>query len=287
MTTASVPAPAPARRRGSGRRLSGSLITGMVLVGLVILMALMSFIWTPYDPTVTTPDRYLTPSLSHLLGTDALGRDVFSQLLYGARTTLYVGIIAVGVAALLGVPFGILAAAGPRWANELIMRGIDLMLAFPALLLAIILGAALGVSTFSAMVAIGIATAPAFARLARSGTLQVLSTEYVTAARISRRGPFAIAWRHVLPNIAPVLIVQASVSYGVAVLAESGLSYLGYGTPPPTPTWGRMLQEAQTAMFSQPLLVVWPSVAIIVAVLGFNLLGDGLRDRFDPKMEDR
>ncbi len=268
------------------RSIPASLIAGAVIVGLVIIAALVSFIWTPFDPTITTTDRLLSPSGEHFLGTDALGRDVFSQLLVGARTTLYVGIISVGFAAIIGVPLGILSAAGPRWLGELIMRFIDLLLAFPALLLAIIFGAAFGTSTFSAMMAIGIATAPAFARLARSGALQVLSTEYVLAARIARRGELDIAVRHVLPNILGMLIVQASVCYGVAVLAESGLSFLGFGTPPPTPTWGRMLQEAQAIMFTNPMLVVWPAVCIVVAVLGFNLLGDGLRDRFDPKMED-
>lgn len=275
------------KRFGTRRTVAPSLVVGASLVGAVILMAVVSFVWTPYDPTITTPDRFLSPSGSHLFGTDSLGRDVFSQILVGSRTTLYVGIIAVGVAALIGVPLGLVAGSGRRWASELVMRVIDLMLAFPALLLALVLGAVMGTSTLSAMLAIGIATAPAFARLTRSGTLQVLSTDYVVAARIGRRGPLAIARRHVMPNIMGMLIVQASVSYGIAVLAEAGLSYLGFGTPPPTPTWGRMLQEAQVAMFSQPMLVVWPSIAIVLAVLGFNLLGDGLRDRFDPKMEDR
>jgi peptide/nickel transport system permease protein len=258
-----------------------------VLVGLVILIAIVSFIWTPFPATTTTSNRLLGSSATHFFGTDALGRDVFSQLLVGSRITLYVGVIAVGVGALIGIPLGILAATAPKAVREVIMRFIDLMLAFPALLLAIVFGGIFGASTLSAMIAIGLATVPAFARLSRSGAMQVMSTEYVLAARVSGRPLIAIAFRHILPNIGGLLIVQASVSYGIAVLAESGLSYLGFGTPPPTPSWGRMLQEAQPLLFSNPLLVVWPAAAIALAVLGFNLLGDGLRDRFDPKLEDR
>lgn len=225
--------------------------------------------------------------MAHWLGTDALGRDVFSRIIVGARTTMFVGVIAVGVGAILGVPLGIFAAMSGRFVSEGIMRLIDIMLAFPALLLAILFGAVWGAGTLTAMLAIGIAVAPGFARLVRAGTLQVMSTEYVLAARVAGKSESMIGVRHVLPNIAGMLIVQASVAYATAVLAEAGLSYLGLGTPPPTPSWGRILQEAQTVLFSDPLLSLWPAVAIAVAVLGFNLLGDGLRDRFDPQLDDR
>lgn len=282
-TLAATSAP-PLRR---ARSVSVTLLIGSVLVALVILVTIVSFIWTPYDPTVTTNDRLLPPGGAHWLGTDALGRDVFSQLLVGARTTLYVGIIAVGLGAAIGVPLGLVAGMSTGRISEVIMRFVDLLLAFPALLLAIVFGAIFGASTLSAMIAIGIATAPSFARLTRSGALQVMSTEFVLAARIAGRRAPAIAVAHVLPNIAGMLIVQLSVAYAVAVLAESGLSFLGFGTPPPTPSWGRMLQEAQPLLFVQPLLAVWPGVAIALAVLGFNLLGDGLRDFLDPKLEDR
>lgn len=287
MTTA-VLDPATDTAPAGRRRHSISLWVGVVLVGLVVLAAVISFFWTPFDPVqVNAPARLLRPSGHHWLGTDALGRDVFSQMLVGARTTLFVGVIAVGVGALVGIPLGIVAAMTGRLVSETVLRIIDLLLAFPALLLAIIFGAVWGASTLTAMLAIGIATAPAFARLARAGAMQVMSTEYVLAARVAgQRGPF-IAVRHVLPNIAGLLIVQASVSYGIAVLAESGLSYLGFGTPPPTPSWGRILQEAQTLLFNDPLLSLWPALAIALAVLGFNLLGDGLRDRFDPRLADR
>jgi len=270
------------------RRLSPTLWVGVTLVGLVVLAAVTSFVWTPYDPVlVDAPSRLLRPSMAHWLGTDSLGRDVFSQMLVGARTTLFVGVIAVGVGAIVGTPLGLVAAMSGRFVSEAILRFIDLLLAFPALLLAILFGAVWGASTLTAMLAIGIATAPAFARLVRANALQVLSTEYVLAARVAGKRTSVIALRHVLPNVAGLLIVQASVSYGIAVLAESGLSYLGFGTPPPTPSCGRILQESQILLFNDPLLSLWPASAIALAVLGFNLLGDGLRDRFDPQLDDR
>lgn len=270
------------------RRLSPTLWVGVTLVGLVVLAAVTSFVWTPYDPVlVDAPSRLLRPSMAHWLGTDSLGRDVFSQMLVGARTTLFVGVIAVGVGAIVGTPLGLVAAMSGRFVSEAILRFIDLLLAFPALLLAILFGAVWGASTLTAMLAIGIATAPAFARLVRANALQVMSTEYVLAARVAGKRTSVIALRHVLPNVAGLLIVQASVSYGIAVLAESGLSYLGFGTPPPTPSWGRILQESQILLFNDPLLSLWPASAIALAVLGFNLLGDGLRDRFDPQLDDR
>ncbi|MFC0626406.1 ABC transporter permease [Kribbella deserti] len=270
------------------RRLNAGLVVGALTVGLIVVLALLSFIWTPYDPTLVDPAvRLAKPSADHWFGTDKFGRDVLSQLMVGARTTLYVGLVSVGVAALIGVPLGILAAMTRRWSSELIMRANDLLLAFPALLLAIMFGAVFGASTWTAMVAIGIATVPSFARVIRSGALQVMRTEYVLAARAAGRKPFAIAIRHVLPNVTSLITVQASVAFAIAVLAEAALSFLGFGTPPPTPSWGRMLQESQELLFGAPRLAAFPGVAIALAVLGFNLLGDGLRDRFDPKLEDR
>ncbi|HEY5179256.1 MAG TPA: ABC transporter permease [Dermatophilaceae bacterium] len=254
----------------------------------VVLMALVSFAWTPYDPTrVDATQRLLGSSAKHWFGTDKFGRDVLSQILMGSRTTLFVGLVAVGVAAVIGVPLGILAAMTTRRLGELLMRGNDLLLAFPALLLAIMFGAVYNASTLTAMIAIGIASVPNFARVIRSGALQVMGTEYVLAARSAGRRPFAIGVRHVLPNVSSLIIVQTSVSFAIAVLAEAALSFLGLGTPPPTPSWGRMLLESQEMLYSAPRLAIFPGLAIAVAVLGFNLLGDGLRDRFDPKLEDR
>lgn len=289
MTTPDLNPPAvmaqPRRRR---RTLNGSLVVGALIVATVFAMAALSFFWTPHDPTfVNSTARLEKPSAEYWFGTDKFGRDVFSQILVGSRTTLFVGFVAVGVAALVGVPLGIFAGMAPRWLGELLMRGNDLLLAFPALLLAIMFAAVYGASTFVAMVAIGIATIPSFARLIRSGTLQVMRTEYVMAARAAGRRPFAIGFRHVLPNVSSLVIVQASVGFAIAVLAEAALSFLGFGTPPPMPSWGRMLQESQEMLFSAPRLAVFPGLAIALAVLGFNLLGDGLRDRFDPKLEDR
>jgi peptide/nickel transport system permease protein len=267
-------------------RAGASLIAGGVLVGLVVLTALASFVWTPHDPTLVDAARKLSPpGDGYLLGADKFGRDTFSQLMVGARTTLYVGIVAVGIAALLGIPLGVVAGMTAKgWAAEVIMRANDLVFAFPALLLAVMLGAVYGASTLTAMIAIGVATVPAFARIARAATLQIMVTDYVLAARAAGRRRTAIAVRHVLPNIGSVLIVQASVSFAIAILAEAALSFLGFGTRPPIPSWGRMLQESQELLYSTPRLALWPGLAIAVAVLGFNLLGDGLRDYLDPRL---
>lgn len=275
----------PPRHRPAGR---GLLIAGGLLVGTVVLMALISLIWTPQEPTATSAtDRLQGPSPEHWLGTDGLGRDVASMLLAGAQIPLLVGLAAVLISLALGVPFGIAAAITDRGAGLWMMRWNDIVQAFPPLLLAIILAAVWGGSTATAMVALGIGASPGVARVVRSGTLQVLSREFALAARAAGRGPLYLALRHVLPNIRGILIVQATVGFALAVLAEAALSFLGLGTPPPTPSWGRMLQEGQSLLQVEPLLVLWPGAAIAVTILGFNLLGDGLRDRFDPRMEVR
>ncbi|MCK2245101.1 MULTISPECIES: ABC transporter permease [unclassified Crossiella] len=267
---------------------SASLCAGTVLIGLVGCAALLSLVWTPHDPTLVDATLRLTgPGPEYWLGTDRFGRDIVSQLMVGAQTTLLIGLVSVGAAALLGTPLGVLAALGPRWLDELVMRANDLLLAFPTLLLAIMFGAVFGADTSTAMIAIGIATVPGFARIARAATAQVRSAEFVLAARAAGRGRTGIAVRHVLPNIGGLVIVQGSVSFAIAVLAEAALSYLGFGTRPPTPSWGRMLQESQELLSVEPRLAVAPGIAIAVAVLGFNLLGDGLRDRFDPRLAGR
>ncbi|MBY5164361.1 ABC transporter permease [Salsipaludibacter albus] len=268
-------------------RANWSLRVGGVLVGLVVVVALVSFVWTPWDPyLVDGTNRLMGPSSSHWLGTDQFGRDVLSRLMVGARTTLYVGIVAVSLAAVGGIPLGIVMGMAPRWLQTVLVRANDLLLAFPALLLAIMFGAVFGASTTTAMVAIGIATIPVFARITRSGTLQVMSTEYVLAARAGGRSAPAVAVRHVLPNVTSLLLVQASVSFAIAALAEAALSFLGFGTAPPIPSWGRMLNEAYSVLAVSPLQALWPGLAIATAVLGFNLLGDGLRDRLDPRLAD-
>ncbi len=285
----SEPAPSAGPRAGTRRvRLNPSLVVGAGLVGLVVAAALLSYVWTPYDPIYVDATARLRPcSAQPGRGTDRFGRDALSRILYGARTTLFVGVVAVGVAALVGVPLGIFAAMTKPWLGTLVMRSCDILLAFPALLLAIMFSAVFGGSTLTAMIAIGVASIPTFARVVRAGALQVLSSEYVLAARAAGRRPLSIAGRHVSPNAGSIAIVQSSVAFAIAILAEAALSFLGLGTPPPTPSWGLMLQESQPMLFLAPRLAIVPGVAVALAVLGFNLLGDGLRDLLDPKMEDQ
>ncbi|MCF2571331.1 ABC transporter permease [Brevibacterium sp. UCMA 11754] len=281
------------RGRGATLRLNASMIIGAILILLIVVLALVSFVWTPYGPSAVDPAaRLQASSPEHPFGTDKFGRDTLTWIMYGARITLMVGIVAVGIAVLIGTPIGIIAAVFAQypwgaWLSAVIMRANDILLAFPALLLAIVFAAVYQPGTGPAMVAVGIAAIPGFARVARSGTMQVLGSEYVRAAKASNRSAPAIAIVHVLPNIAGMVIVQASVAFAISVLAEAGLSFLGLGTQAPVPSWGRMLQESQQFLSTQPLLALWPGLFIALAVLGFNLLGDGLRDRFDPKMEAR
>ncbi|MFD6140148.1 dipeptide ABC transporter ATP-binding protein [Promicromonospora sp. NPDC060271] len=270
--------------RSPRARMHPQFAIGAVLVGLVVVTALVSLVWTPYDPEHAGAERLLPPGAGHWLGTDRFGRDVLSQVMAGAQITLLVGLVAVGIAAVVGVPLGVLAGMRGGRLGTLLMRGSDILLAFPGLLLAIVLGAVYGAGTVTAMVALGIGSIPAFARVARGGTLQVVRSDYVLAARAANRGELAIAARHVLPNIGGMVLVQCSVNFAIAVLAEAGLSFLGLGTPPPTPSWGRMLQESQQFLGVADHLAIVPGVAIAVAVLGFNLLGDGLRDVLDPRL---
>jgi peptide/nickel transport system permease protein len=272
----------------SSRRLPPTLLAGVVLVGLVVLTALVSLVWTPDDPThVEVANRLRGPGAQNLLGTDQLGRDELSRIIAGARNTLLVGIVTVVIAIGIGVPLGGLAALYRGPLEEVTMRLSDLLLAFPALLLATLFAAVFQPSTLTAMAAIGIALVPIFARVVRGAGLQVLQQDYVTVARTYGSGAGWIFVRHLLPNVSSVLIVQATVAFAVAILAEAALSYLGLGTPPPTPSWGRMLSDSQSFLDQAPLLALWPGASIAVSVLGFNLLGDGLRDLLDPKLVER
>lgn len=267
------------------RRLPLPLILGAILVGLVVLVALLSLVWTPHDPDhVVIPNRFQGPSSSYLLGTDQFGRDELSRIMAGARNTLLVGIVTIVIAIAIGVPVGALAALYRGPLEEVLMRGSDVLLAFPAILLALLFAAVYRPSTVTAMAAIGIAFVPVFARVVRSAGLQVMEMDYVTAARTFGSRGWSILLRHLLPNVANVLIVQATIAFAVAILAEAALSYLGIGTPPPTASWGRMLSDSQDYLYQSPMLAVWPGVAIALSVLGFNLLGDGLRDLLDPKL---
>lgn len=279
--------PAPLRGRGFWQRARRhpAFMIGLVLSILLALAAGLSFVWTPHNPyDVDMALRLRPPGGAYWLGTDPYGRDVASLLLVGARASIAVGVIAVGIGLVIGTALGLLASARRGWVEEAIMRLSDFGFAFPAILSAIMMTAVFGPGMVNAIIAIGIYNIPTFARITRASANTVWSREYVLAARACGKGGFAITMEHVLPNIASVLIVQATIRFAIAILAEAALSYLGLGTQPPQPSWGRMLSEAQTLMFQAPLLAVFPGVAIALAVLGLNLLGDGLRDLFDPRL---
>ena len=262
-----------------------SFVVGGLLVGGLAAMAVLSAVWTPYPPAeIDVPNKLARPSVSHWLGTDSLGRDIASQLMVGAQSSIAVGVIAVGIGVLVGVALGLWASARRGWIEEALMRLSDFTFAFPALLSAILLAAIYGPGLVTSIVAIGIFNVPVFARLTRAAANAVWAREYVLAARACGKGAAAITFEHVLPNIAAVLIVQATTQFAIAILAEAALSYLGLGTQPPQPSWGRMLSEAQTLLFQAPLLALYPGMAIALSVLGLNLMGDGLRDLLDPRL---
>ncbi|MDB5819217.1 MAG: peptide transporter permease [Rhizobacter sp.] len=262
-----------------------SFSVGFVLTFLVLFAAGLSLFWTPWSPyDIDVPKKLQLPSAMHWLGTDSLGRDVVSLLMSGARNSILVGVIAVGIGLVVGASLGLLAAAKRGWVEELIMRIADFTFAFPAILSAIMMTAIFGPGIVNSIIAIGIANIPTFARITRASANAVWSREFVLAARASGKGKLRITIEHVLPNILSVLIVQATIRFALAILAEAALSYLGLGTQPPSPSWGRMLSEAQTLLFQAPRLAMFPGIAIAVAVLGLNLLGDGLRDLLDPRL---
>jgi peptide/nickel transport system permease protein len=262
-----------------------NFMVGGTLVVLLLALALLSFIWTPYVATeIDIPHKLAPPTAAHWLGTDSLGRDIVSLLIVGSRVSIAVGLIAVGIGIAFGVALGLLAAAKRGWVEEAVMRLADFTFAFPALLSAIMLTAIYGPGLVTSIVAIGIFNIPVFARITRASALVVRSREFVTAARALGKSEWRITLEHVLPNIAAILIVQATIQFALAILAEAALSYLGLGTQPPTPSWGRMLNEAQQQLFQAPQLAVYPGVAIALTVLGLNLMGDGLRDIFDPRL---
>ena len=265
-----------------------NFMVGAALVALLLALALLSFVWTPYSPIdLDIPHKLQPPSAAHWLGTDSLGRDIVSLLIVGSRVSIAVGLIAVGIGIAFGVALGLLAAARRGWVEELVMRCADFTLAFPALLTAIMLTAIYGPGLVTSIVAIGIFNVPVFARITRASAMVVRSREFVLAARALGKSEWQITLQHVLPNIAAILIVQATIQFALAILAEAALSYLGLGTQPPTPSWGRMLNEAQAQLFQAPQLAIYPGVAIALTVLGLNLMGDGLRDIFDPRLARR
>jgi peptide/nickel transport system permease protein len=267
-------------RNGSGTRRRVGLIVGAAITCSFVGIAMIAEFWTPYDPAVLSIiDKLQAPNLHHWLGTDQLGRDVSSMIMAGAKNSVGVALLSVIIGVFIGVPLGLLAAARRGAIDELIMRGNDLVFAFPSLLLAILITAVFGPGAVNAIIAIGIFNVPVFARVARGGALQLWTRDYTLAARVAGKGSMRISFEHILPNLVGLLAVQGTIQFSLGVIAEAGLSYVGLGAQPPTPSWGRMLNEAQTLTALAPTLALFPGLAVLLFVLGLNLLGDGLRHR--------
>ncbi|PRY68969.1 peptide/nickel transport system permease protein [Glaciihabitans tibetensis] len=264
------------------RPRSWTLVVGLVLVGAVVATALVSLLWLPFSPEDTTGSRLEGPGGAHWLGTDRLGRDLATQLMIGARIALLVGLGSVAVGAIIGITIGLTAAFAASWLDDTISAALDVVIAFPVLLLAMLIVAAQGSSLASVILAIGLAMSAIVARLTRVLTKRVLAEQFVTAARTSGTRWPGIVVRHILPNIWPTLSVNLALQFGVAVLAEASLSYLGLGAPPPNASWGRLLQEAQGTVVTAPIGAIAPGLALIALVLGVNFVADGLRDVADP-----
>ncbi len=271
-------------RRDTRRRMG--LWLGAVLAGIFVAMALLSFVWTPFPyAAMDIAQKLRPPSAAHWLGTDQFGRDVAAQLMVGARTSIAVAIVAVGIGMGAGVPLGLWAAATRgSWIDEVIQRGGDLVFAFPSLVIAILITSVFGPSAVNAILAIGIFNIPVFARVTRGGAISLWTLDYIRAARLAGKRGARISVEHILPNVANLLIVQGTIQFSLGILAEAGLSYVGLGAQPPTPSWGRMLADSQTLMGLAPQLALFPGLAIVLTVLGLNLLGDGLRDLMDPRL---
>ncbi|WP_375206064.1 ABC transporter permease [Hyphococcus sp.] len=256
---------------------------GAAIVALFLFIALLSFVWTPHDVALVDADaRLAAPSLAHPFGTNHLGRDVFSMIMVGARISIFVALVAVSIGMFVGVPLGLLAAQTQGLVEDAVMRMSDVVFAFPAIILAILIAAVYGPGAVNAIIAIGIFNIPVFARLTRGAALPIWTRGFVMSARTAGKNAFQISLEHVLANILPVIIVQATVQFSLAVLAEAALSYVGLGAQPPSPSWGRMLAESQTMISFAPWLAIFPGLAIFLFVFGLNLLGDGLRRRLDP-----
>jgi len=259
-------------------------VVGLAITGAIVAAAALSFLYTPRDPLQMDIARRLqAPSLAHPMGTDQFGRDILSRVMWGARPSLTVGAVAVGIGMGIGVFLGTLAGYVGGWPDEALMRVMDAVYGFPAVLSALLFAAALGPGEVTSVVAVGVASAPVFARLVRGNVLGLREREFVLAARALGARDAAIIVRHILPNTLSPLVVQATITFPIAILAEAALSYLGLGTQPPHPSWGLMLKDAQNFLVLSPWYAVFPGTAIALAVLGFNLLGDGLRDLLDPR----
>jgi peptide/nickel transport system permease protein len=264
---------------------SPTATVGSVIIGFVIIIAVVAPFISPYHPLAQIAKPLLRPSAVYLLGTDDLGRDELSRLLWGARVSLYVGVLSVSIALALGATSGLLAAFYGGWVDVVVMRTMDILFSLPAIVLAIAITSILGPSLTNAMIAIGIVYAPVFARVSRGPALTVVTLPYVDAARVLGAPSWRIIVLHILPNVSAPLLVQTTVSLSTAILTEAALSFLGLGTQPPTPSWGLMLSSARQYMLLDPWIAILPGVAIAITVLGFNLLGDGLRDILDPRIQ--
>ena len=266
--------------------MTRSLVLGAGLTALFLLAALVSFVWTPGDAlAMNIPGRLQPPSAAHLLGTDHFGRDMLSMVMLGARTSIAVALVAVGIGMGAGVPLGLAAAARRGgWPDEIIMRMNDLIFAFPSLVIAILITAVFGPGATNAIIAIGIFNIPVFARLTRGAALSLWRRDFILAARVAGKSTLRISAEHILPNVLNLLIVHGTIQFSLGILAEAGLSYVGLGAQPPIPSWGRMLADAQTMVSLAPHVAIIPGLAIVLMVLGLKLLGDGLRDRLDPRL---
>jgi peptide/nickel transport system permease protein len=263
-----------------------AFVAGLALSLLFVAAALVSFVWTPFDPAkMAIADKLKSPSALNWFGTDHFGRDIFSMIMVGARVSIAVAFVAVGIGMVVGVPLGLYAASRQgSLVDEVVMRGNDLIFAFPSLLLAILITAVFGPGAVNAIIAIGIFNIPVFARLSRGAALSLWTRDFILAARVAGKSRARISAEHILPNIANLLIVQGTIQFSLAILAEAALAYVGLGAQPPTPSWGRMLADAQTLISIAPHMALIPGLAIVLTVLGLNLLGDGLRDLFDPRL---
>ncbi|MFZ8756887.1 ABC transporter permease [Microbacterium sp. HMH0099] len=282
MSTAAVAVVTEPRAPRRARRRSINLAVGAVLFGLIAVVAVVSLFWTPFSPEETGGGRLLPPGAEHWAGTDRLGRDLFSQLMVGARLAMLVGVGSVAIAAVVGILVGLVAAIAGPLVDDAVSSLLDIAIAFPTLLLAMLIVAWRGTSLESAILAIGLAGSAVVARLTRVTAVRVLGRDFVTAARTSGTGVVGIVGRHVLPNVWPTLIVPLALQFGGAVIAEASLSYLGLGSPPPNASWGRMLQEAQSTVTVAPTAALLPGILLVMTIIGINLLADGVRDVADP-----
>jgi len=262
-----------------------NFVAGGIITIAFFGLALLSYVWSPHPiENINISDKLLSPNLKYLLGTDHFGRDILSMLIMGAKNSIIVAFVAIGIGLGIGVPLGLVAASQRGWTDELIMRFNDFTLAFPSLISAIMITAIMGPGAVNSIIAIGIFNIPVFARVVRGAALNIWKKEFILAALSAGKSKARISIEHVLPNTSSVLIVQATIQFAIGILAEAGLSYLGLGTQPPAASWGKMLNEAQTFLHFAPQLAIYPGMAIALTVLGLNLFGDGLRDVLDPKL---